>query len=406
MLTELTIKSAKPREKPYRLADGSGLYLEISPAGGKLWRWKYRFQGKEKRLSIGPYPQVNGRDARSAAMAARKALQLGIDPSAEKKARKAQAKLAADNSFKAVATLWYNKTSPVLVEKTRARLKHWLDTDLNPWIGSRPISEISAQDLLNVIRRIEDRGAADIARRVHNVCGRIFRYAVGHGLADRDPSRDIELRDILAPASTKHHASVKTPKEAGELMRAIDGYTGSLITHCALRLAPLVFVRPGELRHAEWPEIDFDKAEWRIPAPKMKMREQHIVPLSKQAIAILREIQHLTGTSHHIFPSERGGGRPMSENTINAALRRLGYSKDEMTGHGFRSMASTLLHELGYPHDVIERQLAHGERNKVAAAYNFAEYLPERRKMMQEWSDHLGKLRAGAAIIPLTEQAA
>jgi integrase len=273
-------------------------------------------------------------------------------------------------------------------------------------IGGQPIASLAAVDLIRVIERIEQRGSVDIARRVHNYMGRICRYAVGRGLTTRDPSRDIELKDILPPADVKHHASVTEPKAVGGLLRAIEGFTGAFTTRCALRLAPLVFVRPGELRHAEWTEFDFEKDEWRIPAAKMKMKEQHIVPLSAQAIAILREIQSLTGGGRYVFPSERGGGRPMSENTINAALRRLGYAKDEMTGHGFRSMASTLLHELGLPHMVIERQLAHGERNEVSAAYNFAEYLPERRKMMQQWADYLDKLRTGADVIPLHGQAA
>jgi len=246
----------------------------------------------------------------------------------------------------------------------------------------------------------------DIARRVHNYIGRIFRYAVGRGLVGRDPSRDIELKDILPPANVLHHASVFEPKEVGALLRAIDGFTGSLTTRCALRLGALAFVRPGELRHAEWTEFDFEKAEWRIPAAKMKMKEQHIVPLSTQAVAVLREIQSLTGSGRYVFPSERGGGRPMSENTVNAALRRLGYAKNEMTGHGFRSTASTLLHELGLPHAAIERQLAHGERNKVSAAYNFAEHLPERRKMMQQWADYLDKLKSGAEVIQLHPAAA
>lgn len=220
------------------------------------------------------------------------------------------------------------------------------------------------------------------------------------------PSRDIELRDILPPADVQHHASVTDPKGAGELLRAIDGFTGSFTTRCALRFAPLVFVRPGELRHAEWTEFDLDKAEWRIPANKMKMGEQHLVPLSRQAVVILREIHQVTERGQYVFPSERGSGRPMSENTVNASLRRMGYTSDEMTGHGFRSMASTLLHELGYQHQVIERQLAHGERNQVSAAYNFAEHLPERRRMMQEWADYLDKQKAGADVIALSIKAA
>jgi integrase len=278
--------------------------------------------------------------------------------------------------------------------------------DAFPVIGNRPIASLGASDLIRVIERIEQRGSVDIARRVHNYIGRVFRYAVGRGLTDRDPSRDIELKDILPPADVRHHASVTDPKEVGGLLRAIEGFTGAFTTRCALRLGALVFVRPGELRHAEWTEFDFEKAEWRIPANKMKMKEQHIVPLSAQAIAVLREVQSLTGRGRYVFPSERAGGRPMSENTINAALRRLGYAKNEMTGHGFRSTASTLLHELGLPHVVIERQLAHGERNKVSAAYNFAEHLPERRKMMQQWADYLDKLKAGADVIQLRGQAA
>ena len=234
----------------------------------------------------------------------------------------------------------------------------------------------------------------------------MFRYAVGHGLCERDPSRDIELRDILPPADVQHHSSVIAPNEVAGLLRAIDGFTGAFVTRCALQLAPLVFVRPGELRHAEWSEFDFSKSEWRIPGNKMKMGEQHIVPLSGQAVAILKEIHPLTGQGKFVFPGARTSERPMSENTVNGALRRLGYTKEEMTGHGFRSMASTLLHELGHPHAVVERQLAHGERNKVSASYNFAEYLPERRAMMQQWADYLDTLKAGATIIPIRSEAA
>ena len=301
---------------------------------------------------------------------------------------------------------WYAKVAPTLEETTKTKIIRRLEVDAFPVIGNRPIASLAAADLIRIIERIEQRGSVDVARRVHNYIGRVFRYAVGRGLATRDPSRDIELKDILPPANVRHHASVTDPKEVGGLLRAIEGFTGAVATRCALRLAALTFVRPGELRHAEWTEFDFDKAEWRIPAAKMKMKEQHIVPLSSQAVAVLREIQPVTGRGRYVFPSERGGARPMSENTINAALRRLGYAKEEMTGHGFRSMASTLLHELGLPHAVIERQLAHGERNKVSAAYNFAEHLPERRKMMQQWADYLDRLKAGADVIPLHGNAA
>jgi integrase len=406
MLTDKEIQNAKPKEKPYRLADGNGLYLEVTPIGSKLWRWKFRFEAKEKRLAIGVYPNVRAPEARKLMAGARIKLKSGIDPSAEKRAKRDQDKAAGDYTFEAVARTWFNKAHVSLAESTRTKNLRFFEQDVFPFIGKRPIANLAAPDLLAILRRIEGRGANDIARRVHNLCGRTFRYAVSHGLCARDPSRDIELGDILPSAKVQHHASVIDPKGAGELLRAIDGFTGAFTTRCALRLAPLVFVRPGELRHGEWTEFDFNKSEWRIPGNKMKMGEQHIVPLSRQAIEVLREIQQVTGSGQYVFPSERGGGRPMSENTVNAALRRLGYKSDEMTGHGFRSMASTLLHELGYPHQVIERQLAHGERNQVSAAYNFAEHLPERRKMMQQWADYLDKLKAGAEVIPLHGAAA
>jgi integrase len=400
-LTDTAIRSAKPGEKPIRLFDAGGLYMEVSPAGGKLWRVKYRIHGKEKRIALGIYPSVSLAMARDKRDQARKLLAGGIDPSEHRKAAKATRAGAAANTFEAIGREWYAKVAPSLADTTKEKIIRRLEVDAFPVIGGQPIASLAAVDLIRVIERIEQRGSVDIARRVHNYMGRICRYAVGRGLTTRDPSRDIELKDILPPADVKHHASVTEPKAVGGLLRAIEGFTGAFTTRCALRLAPLVFVRPGELRHAEWTEFDFEKDEWRIPAAKMKMKEQHIVPLSAQAIAILREIQSLTGGGRYVFPSERGGGRPMSENTINAALRRLGYVKNEMTGHGFRSMASTLLHELGLPHAVIERQLAHGERNKVSAAYNFAEHLQERRRMMQQWADYLDKLKAGAEVIPL-----
>ena len=406
MFTDKEIQNAKPRAKLYRLSDGDGLHLEISPSGGKLWRLRYRFGGKEKMLALGRYPDVRGPDARKRAGEARQAVQGGRDPSAEKKIEKERARVAGDSSFESVARVWMAKVAPNLADSTRAKHNTLLETDVFPWIGARPIAELTAPDLLAILRRIEARGALDIAKRTHNLMGRVFRYAVGHGLCTRDPSRDLELRDVLATPNVRHHASVTDPKEVGGLLRAIEGFTGTLATRCALQVAPLTFVRPGELRRAEWTEFDLDKAEWRIPAGKMKMREQHIVPLSEQAIAVLREIQPLTGGGKYVFPSERTSQRSISENTVNAALRRLGYSKDEMTGHGFRSMASTLLHELGYPHAVIERQLAHGEWNKVSAAYNFAEHLPERRKMMQGWADYLDSIKTGATVRPLRGTAA
>jgi integrase len=400
-LTDTAIRKAKPTDKTQRFFDGGGMYLEMPPTGGKLWRLKYRYAGKEKRLALGSYPEVSLAKAREKRDDARKLLAGGVDPSEHRKATKSIKAGLAANSFEVIAREWHAKVSTCQAETTQKKRLRFLETDVFPYIGNRPIAELVAPDLLAVIHRIENRGAMDIARRVHNICGRVFRYAVGKGLTARDPSRDIELKDILPPENVTHHASVTDPKAAAELLRAIDGFSGSLTTRCALRLAPLVFVRPGELRHAEWTEFDFDKAEWRLPAGKMKMKEQHIVPLSHQAISILREIYPLTGSGRYVFPSIRTNKVPMSENTINAALRRMGYTKEEMTGHGFRSMASTLLHELGLPHAMIERQLAHGERNKVSAAYNYAEYLPERKKMMQQWADYLDKLKAGAEVIAL-----
>ncbi len=409
-LTDTAVRNAKPRAdptnlsastKPRKIFDERGLFLLVTPNGGKWWRFRYSFDGKEKLLALGTYPDVPLSAARQKRDQARTLLADGIDPSEHRKAAKAKRVGLAANTFEVIGREWYAKTAVTLADSTKAKLLKFLEADVFPWIGARPISSLAAIDLIGVIERIERRGAMDIARRVHNYMGRIFRYAVGRGLADRDPSRDIELKDILPKPDMQHHASVTDPKEVGALLRAIEGFTGAITTRCALRLGALVFVRPGELRRAEWKEFNFDKSEWRIPAVKMKMKEQHIVPLSTQAIDILREIQPLTGSGRYVFPSERGDGRPMSENTVNAALRRLGYAKDEMTGHGFRSTASTLLNEMGWFCKMIERQLAHGERSKVVGAYNFAEYLSGRRRMMQAWADYLDMLRGGGELIQL-----
>lgn len=398
-LSDTAVRTAKPLDKPFKLTDGGGLYLLLQPSGSKWWRFDYRFDGKRKTLSMGVYPDVSLKQARERRDAARKLLADGIDPGANRKATRAEENALQAGCFEAVAREWYTRQLAVLATSTAEKLMKRLEGDVLPYLGAKHVSEIGAPDLLKVIKRIDDRGAHDLAKRANQTIGRIFRYAVAHGLCSRDPSRDIEAKDVLRPVQARHHASLTDPKEIGALLRAIDDFVGSFVTRSALKFAPLVFVRPGELRHAEWSEINLEKAEWRIPAAKMKMREMHIVPLSRQALSVLDEVKPLTGSKRYVFPSERGGGRPMSENTVNAALRRLGYTKDEMTGHGFRSMASTALHELGFDHRVIERQLAHGERNKVAAAYNFAEYLPERRKMMQAWGDHLDALRKGADVM-------
>jgi len=386
--------------KLYKLSDGGGLYLEVTPKGQKYWRLKYRFDGKEKRLSIGVYPSISLKDARKRKDDAKDLLNNGVDPSEFKKVSK---KKESIEGFEHVAREWHIKHKPSWTESHAKKLIDRLEKDVFPWMGDRPTNEITPPELLTVLRRVESRGALDTAHRVMQTCGQVFRYAVATGRAERDPS--VDLKGAIPPAKKSHLASIIEPVKIGQLLRAIDGYEGHFVTRCAMRLASYVFVRPGELRQAEWSEIDLDIAEWRIPAEKMKMRELHIVPLSKQALAILNEIKPLTGHARYVFPSIRTNKRPMSENTVNAGLRRLGYTKEEMTGHGFRSMASTLLNEQGWHRDAIERQLAHAERDSVRAAYNYAEHLPERKKMMSFWANYLDGLKKGADVIPILKQA-
>jgi integrase len=331
-------------------------------------------------------------------------LSTGIDPSAEKKARKAAKVVEATSSFEVVAREWFAKFAPAWAASHSEKIIRRLERDIFPWIGGRAVGEISAPELLSVLRRIESRGAIETAHRAHQNCGQILRYAIATGRAERDICAD--LRGAIPPSKEKHHPSITDPAAVGGLLRAIDSYTGSFVTKCALRLAPLVFVRPGELRHAEWSEINLDAAEWRIPAEKMKMRAVHIVPLSTQAISILTELKPLTGDGKYVFPGARSAKRPMSENTVNGSLRRLGYGSDEMTGHGFRSIASTLLNEQGWNRDAIERQLAHAERDSIRAAYNYAEHLPERKKMMQAWANYLDSLARSNVVEGNFEHAA
>ncbi|MBI5611909.1 MAG: tyrosine-type recombinase/integrase [Gammaproteobacteria bacterium] len=398
-ISDTTVRNAKPREKSYRLADARGMYLEVTPAGGKYWRMKYRVSGKEKRLALGVYPDVSLAQARERCGQARKLLADGVDPGVLKQTNKA----ATENSFEAVAREWHAKFSPGWATSHADKIIRRLEGEVFPWLGSRPIGDVNAPELLKVLRRIEARGALETAHRVHQNCGKVFRYAVATGRAQRDPSSD--LRGAIPPAQEHHHPTITEPKRVGELLRAIAGYSGSYITRGALQLAPLVFVRPGELRKAEWSEFDLDKAEWRIPEHKMKMKAVHIVPLSTQAVLILRDLHALTGTGRYVFPGARGDDRHMSENTVNAGLRRLGYAVGDMTGHGFRSMASTLLNEQGWNRDAIERQLAHAERDEIRAAYNYAEHLSVRRKMMQAWANYLDKLKAVAEDIPILQSA-
>lgn len=397
-LTDTQIRKTKPHAKPLRLFDGGGMYLEIAPSGGKWWRLKYRFDGKERRLSLGVYPDVGLKDARERRDKARKLLADGIDPSENRKALKAAREERLTNSFEVVAREWFAKRSKAWVESHSERILRRLENDIFPYIGGRPISEITPRELLPVLRRIEERGAIETSHRVLQAIGQVFRYAVITGRAERNPSDD--LRGALTPVKKSHLAAIIDPKAVGELLRAIDGYQGQAVTKCALRLAPLVFVRPGELRQAEWREIDLDRLEWNIPAERMKMRKPHLVPLSRQAMEILQELHSLTGNGRYVFPSARSKSRPMSNNAILAALRRMGYAKEEMTGHGFRAMARTILDEvLVVRPDFIEHQLAHAVRDPNGRAYNRTAHLAERKKMMQRWADYLDNLKVGAKVI-------
>jgi len=400
MLNDTRVRSAKSREKAFKLSDERGLFLLVMPTGSRLWRLKYRVNGREKLISLGAYPDVTLKRAREKRDAARRLIADGIDPSVQRKAERA----ALAQSFEGVAKEWLELQTKSLAPETISILTARLDSGLYPYIGSRPISAITAQEVLSALRRIESRGRHETAHRVRALAGRVFRYAVATGRAQHDVAAD--LIGALAPVKSKNFASVIDPVRVGELMRAIHGYSGHPVTALALKLAPLVFVRPGELRAAEWTEFDLVNAEWRIPGERMKMGDPHLVPLSRQALAILRELQPLARGGKYLFPSLRTRDRPMSDNTINAALRRMGYTSEEQTGHGFRSMASTLLNEQGFPPDVIELQLAHTERNKVRAAYNKAQRLPERRKMMQAWADYLDALRAGGNVVPLKHRRA
>lgn len=389
-LTDIAIRTAKPGAKPQKLFDERGLFLIVTPTGGKWWRLKYRFEGKEKLLSLGTYPDVSLKDARERRDAARRLLSDDIDPSLNRKAHKASRVLAASNSFEVVAREWYERQASNWVDAHGTRIIRRLERDIFPLIGSRPISDVAAPELLDVIRRIEQRGAIETSHRALSNCGQIFRYAIVTGRALRDVSAD--LRGALPSAKSEHLAAVTEPTQAASMMRAISAYVGSPTVSCALRLAPMVFVRPGELRTAEWAHIDFDAAEWRYTVSKTQT--PHIVPLSTQAIAVLREIQIYTGTGRYVFPSARTSERPMSDNAILAALRRMGIAKEEMSGHGFRAMARTILDEvLNVRPDLIEHQLAHMVKDPNGRAYNRTAHLPERRKMMQQWSDYLDALR-------------
>ena len=390
-LTVTTIKNSKPKSKAYRLFDEKGLYIEISPKGGKWWRFKYRFDGKEKRISLGTYPEISLKDARDRRDESRTFVASGIDPSEHRKASKLSKLNTNSNSFEVIAREWHIKQSLTWSESHTKRIINRLVNDIFPWLGSLPISEITPPQLLDVIRKIENRGAIESAHRALNTCGQIFRFAIATGRAERNPSSD--LKGALSPVKKENFAAITEPTEVGEFLRVINNYQGTHTVCSALKLAPLVFARPGELRKAEWKDINFETAEWRYRASKTN--PNHIVPLSNQAISILKNIHPLTGHGRFIFPCARNpkGDRPMSDNAILSAFRRMGIEQDQMTGNGFRTMARTILDEvLGFRPDFIEHQLAHAVRDPNGRAYNRTAHLKERKEMMQQWADYLENL--------------
>lgn len=398
-LTDTAIRNAKPRDKTYTLGDGEGMYLEVMPNGTRFWRMAYRQpNGKKNRLTFGKYPEVSLAEARDRRLAARKLMTQGIDPGRAKRDEKHAKEKAALNTFEAVARAWLARTAADRAASTQEKNTAWLERNIFPAIGALPISSIKPWDVLSALRVIEKRGAIESAHKIKQLCGQVFRFAVASGLADRDMT--VDLRGALSAVPEAHYAAITDPKEAAELLRAIDAYNGHAYAVAALKLAPLVFVRPGELRAAEWSEIDLDAAEWRIPGPKMKMGQDHIVPLATQAVALLRDLHSMTGHGKFVFPSVRTSTRCMSENTINAALRGMGYGKDVMTGHGFRAMARTIMDEvLGERVDLIEHQLAHAVKDPNGRAYNRTAHLPARRLMMQRWADYLDAIKQGGTRI-------
>jgi len=397
-LTDITIRTAKGTEKRRRLSDAGGLYLEISPAGGKWWRFKYRFDGAEKRLSLGVYPDVGLKDARERRDELRRLLASGVDPGVHRKVQSAARVQRATDSFETIGREWFAKCSSTWAKSHADKIIRRLEVDVFPWLGSKAIAEITAPDVLATLRRIEGRGTLDTAHRARGNCSQIFRYAIATGRAERDPVPD--LRGALPSLSQGNFASITDPAGVAELLRAMDAFNGTLVVKSALLLSPLLFVRPGELRRARWGEFDLNKAEWRYFVTKTKTEQ--LVPLASQAVVILTELHALTGHGVYVFPG-RDPQRPMSEAAVNAALRRLGYdTKTEITGHGFRAMARTILHEeLHQKPEVIEHQLAHKVPDALGSAYNRTKFLKERKAMMQLWADYLGKLKAGAEIIRL-----
>ncbi|SNB45931.1 integrase arm-type DNA-binding domain-containing protein [Geobacter sp. DSM 9736] len=402
-LTDVQAKKAQPKEKPYKLTDGEGLYLQVTPNGGKWWRFKYRIDGKEKLLSLGVYPDISLAEARERRREARNLVAHGIDPSVERKAAKAAKRELQANSFEIIAREWHEhmQGKKEWTAEHATTIMNRLEKDCFPWIGSKPITEVTAKEIKAILDRIKSRGVIETARRALTIMGQVYRYAIMTDRAEYDISGGFRGYLPATGKTRKHMASVTDPKELAPLLRAIDGYQGTLAAQCALKLLPLLFVRPGELRHMEWAEIDLEAAEWNIPAPKMKMKQPHLVPLSQQAVDVLNEIKPLTGHGKYVFPSARSFHRCMSDNTINAAFRRMGFDGETITGHGFRATARTILDEiLGFRVDFIEHQLAHAVKDPNGRAYNRTAHLAERRKMMQTWADYLDGLKTGAKVLP------
>jgi len=395
-LSDTAIKKAKAGPKPIKLSDGKGMYLLVNPTGSKLWRWKYRVLGKEKVMTLGAYPDVSLAQARDGMDKARKQLAAGADPMDVRKAGKIAKKVAADNSFQSVALVWWEQWRGVKSPRHADDVLRRLKADVFPAIGLKPVSDVLAPDLVAMVKGISKRGALDIAKRALQTSGQVFRYAVAHGLAKRNPATDIKPGDVIAPRKATNYARIDA-KELPELMRHIEAYPGAAVTRLAMKLMSLTFVRTSELIGARWSEFDLEAGRWDIPRERMKMKTPHIVPLSTQAVQLLKVLHILSGNGALLFPGERDHEKPMSNNTILGALDRMGY-KGRMTGHGFRGVASTLLHEMGFNHAHIELQLAHQERDEVSAAYNYATYLDERAKMMQHWGDYLDNCTTGKVL--------
>jgi integrase len=409
-LSDIQIKNAKPSSTDYKLTDGKGLYLLVTTTGGKLWRFNYRHLEKNKTLALGSYPDVSLAEARTRRDQARQLIANGVDPGDMKKQLKQEKAAAAANTFEKLARDWYGQQTDRLAERTREALLSRLERCVFPMIGDVPLGKLTAKVILeNVLRPVEQRGAVELSHTIRGVISQVLRYGVAIGACERDVT--VDLRGALKPVQRKHHAALDAggttdPAKVGALLRAIEGFDGSPVVKCALRLHPLVATRPGELRHAEWQEIDFDNATWSIPAGKMKMKNPHLVPLSPQALAILRELHKLTGQGRYLFPSIRSTAKPISDNTLNAALRRLGYNSDEIVSHGWRAVFRTLADEVLQERlDIIEAQLAHQVKDTLGRAYNRTTFLKERRELMNRWGGYLEGLKSGGQVISLRTSA-